>query len=64
MLIALIILTVVAILLLLWSTWLLWDRGKKIQAISERRRDIRILKSALKMEQEKGVNEAYTKNSH
>lgn len=54
--IALIILTVVAILLLLWSTWLLWDRGKKIQAISERRRDIRILKSALKMEQEKGVN--------
>lgn len=58
MLIALIILTVVAILLLLWSTWLLWDRGKKIQAISERRRDIRILKSALKMEQEKGAGDA------
>ena len=44
MLIALIILTVVAILLLLWSTWLLWDRGKKIQAISNRREEIRALK--------------------
>ena len=53
-----VILALIVVLQATWSTWLLWDRGKKIQAISERRRDIRILKSALKMEQEKGAGDA------
>ena len=32
------------VLLAIWSLWLLWDRKKKIQAISERREEIRALK--------------------
>lgn len=30
-----------------WILWLLWDRGRKLRAISERRLDIRILKRFL-----------------
>ena len=32
------------VLLAIWSLWLLWDRKKKIQAISNRREEIRALK--------------------
>ena len=52
MLITLIVLMVVVALQALWIWWLLWDRGKKIRAISERRKDIRILKREIKRMEE------------
>ena len=48
------------VLLAIWSLWLLWDRKKKIQAISNRREAIRALKRErdVWMKAAKGVNDA------
>lgn len=47
------ILLIISILELLVIFYLVYDRWKKIQVISERRRDIRILKRALANERRK-----------
>lgn len=39
-----VILALIVVLQATWNWWLLWDRGKKIQAISKRREAIRALK--------------------
>lgn len=44
-----IILAAIATLQALWIWWLLWDRKKKIQAISKRREEIRFLRYALEV---------------
>lgn len=49
---SLILLSVLSTVQALWIWWLLWDRGKKIRAISERRKDIRILKREIKRMEE------------
>lgn len=49
----LLILTVIEAAAILW---LLWDRWQKIRAISERRRDIRVLKRLLDSERVRNEN--------
>lgn len=51
------LLTILVIILSLWCWWLLWDRGKKIKVISERKRDIRILRRMLENERRGDTDE-------